>query len=206
MGTVGGYPLGHIVAVGAAQYCAERPSPLWLCSDLSNNTLTGSVPSSLSALIYLVNVCVPPSCQRRLRVRPRRVGIGRHCSERAAYRGMHDWGIEQGGVCSTMRGYGRGTCLLGVRRIERPSPLRVCSLLNENKLTGSLPSSLSALTNLGGLCVPLSSHGVCARAADMRVWIGRLCSERAASGMSASAWRGHRGGRCGSRPVAVLSL
>jgi len=64
----------------------------------------------------------------------------------------------------TVRGYGRGTSLLWVRRgtAERPSPLRVCSALGDNALNGSLPSSLSALTNLVQLCVPPSSHGVCA--------------------------------------------
>ena len=46
---------------------AERPSPLRVCSDLSDNMLTGSVPSSLSALTNLVELCVAPTCQRRLR-------------------------------------------------------------------------------------------------------------------------------------------
>jgi hypothetical protein len=57
---------------------------------------------------------------------------------------------------STVRGYRKGTSLLWVRRstAERPSPLRVCSALNGNKLNGSVPSSLSALTNLSLLCVP----------------------------------------------------
>jgi hypothetical protein len=54
-----------------------------------------------------------------------------------------------------------GASLPWVRRstAERPSPLRVCSGLNNNKLTGSVPSSLSALTNLSFLCVP---HSCCA--------------------------------------------
>ncbi len=45
-----------------------------MSSDLSENALTGSVPSSLSALTELAFLCVPPSSRRRLRVRPRRVG------------------------------------------------------------------------------------------------------------------------------------
>jgi hypothetical protein len=53
---------------------AVRPSPLRVCSNLSLNALTGSVPSSLSALTHLIGLCVPPSSQRRLRVRPRSVG------------------------------------------------------------------------------------------------------------------------------------
>ena len=47
-------------AAEAAQYRAERPSPLRLCSDLSFNALTGSVPSWLSTLTNLVSLCVPP--------------------------------------------------------------------------------------------------------------------------------------------------
>ena len=58
----------------------------------------------------------------------------------------------------------RGTWLLWVRRstAERPSPLRVCSDLSRNALTGTVPSSLSALINLASLCVPLFANGVCA--------------------------------------------
>ena len=58
----------------------------------------------------------------------------------------------------------RGPWLLWVRRstAERPSPPRVCSDLHNNALTGSVPSSLSALTELAYLCVPASSNGVCA--------------------------------------------
>ena len=105
----------------------------------------------------------------------------------------------------TVRGYGRGTWLLRVRRsttAERPSPLRVCSDLSLNTLTGSVPSSLSALINLAYLCVPPS----CQRRLRVRRMlgrIGRLCSEQ--RGMSGDACPGHRGERCGSRAVAVLS-
>ncbi len=67
-----------------------------MCSDLSYNALTGSVPSSLSALTNLPFLCVPPSCQRLARVRLMLGRIGRLCSERAACRGMHDCGIERG--------------------------------------------------------------------------------------------------------------
>ena len=73
--------------------------------------------------------------------------------------------------------------MLWVRRgtAERPSPLRVCSTLSNNALTGSVPSSLSALTNLEALCVPpfLPPALVCAAEEGL---IGRLCSERTASG------------------------
>ena len=103
----------------------------------------------------------------------------------------------------TVRGYRRGTSLLWVRRstAERPSPLRVCSELNDNILTGSLPSSLSALINLAFLCVPLR-HSAFPRVADVGR-IGRLCFERAACrGMHVG---GIEGARCGSRAVAVLS-
>ena len=64
----------------------------------------------------------------------------------------------------TVRGYRRGTSLLWVRRsmAERPSPIRVCSALNNNALTGSVPSSLSALINLEEMCVPPRANSVCA--------------------------------------------
>ncbi len=39
---------------------AERPRPLRVCSWLNDNALAGSVPSSLSALINLEELCVPP--------------------------------------------------------------------------------------------------------------------------------------------------
>ena len=61
------------------QYRAGRPSVLQLCSVLSNNTLTGSVPSSLSALTNLVFLCVP-SRRRRLRASRARP-MGRLCAE-----------------------------------------------------------------------------------------------------------------------------
>ena len=64
---------------------AERPSPLRVCSWLSDNALTGSVPSWLSALTKLAELCVPPSCHLRLRVRLIRVGsVGSAPSARRA--------------------------------------------------------------------------------------------------------------------------
>jgi hypothetical protein len=92
----------------------------------------------------------------------------------------------------TVRGYRRGTWLLWVRRstAERPSPPRVCSNLYDNKLTGSVPSSLSALTKLAFLCVPPRADGVCA--------CGPGGSDGSAllrpRGMSGDACRGHRAG------------
>jgi hypothetical protein len=106
----------------------------------------------------------------------------------------------------TVRGYGNGApgcCGCGVVPPERRSPLRVCSQLGDNKLTGSVPSSLSALTKLASLCAPFEHNGVCA--------CGRGGSDRSAllraHGMSWGALhvRGHRGRRCGSRADAVLS-
>ncbi len=223
--------------VGAHRCCGcgvappERPSPLRVCSYLSNNRLTGSVPSSLSALTNLIELCVPLLAN----------GVctcGRGGSDRSALlraRGMsggalHVWGIEQGGAAAgllrysqrgpragdvnteysrgsppigTVRGYRRGTWLLWVRRstAERPSPLRVCSFLLDNTLTGSVPSSLSALTKLSALCVPPS----CQRCLHL---CGRGGSDRSAllrvRAMSGVACRGHRAGamrqqgRCGA--------
>ena len=92
----------------------------------------------------------------------------------------------------TVRGYRRGTWLLWVRRstAERPSPLRVCSALYNNALNGSVPSSLSALTHLGYLCVPPSCHGGCACG---RCWLDRSALLRARR-MSGFACRRHRAG------------
>jgi hypothetical protein len=130
----------------------ERPSPLRVCRYLSNNALNGSVPSSLSALTNLVVLCVPPSCQRRLRVRPRRAGsVGSapsawhvggcmpgassgggaaagllQCSQRGARARDVTTEYSRGTPpMGTVRGYRRGTSLLRVRRstAERPSPL-----------------------------------------------------------------------------------
>jgi hypothetical protein len=75
----------------------------------------------------------------------------------------------------TVRGSCRGTWLLLVRRStgERPSPLRFCSDLSSNALTGSVPSWLSALTNLAYLCVPPS----CQRRLYVRLtWVGSVGS------------------------------
>jgi hypothetical protein len=76
--------------------------------------------------------------------------------------------------------------------------LRLCSDLGHNKLTGSVPSSLSALTSLLYLCVLSCAHGVCARpyASDrsaLRRARGELQS-RARVGASSGA----ANGRCGT--------
>ncbi len=91
-----------------------------------------------------------------------------------------------------------GTWLLWVRRstAERPSPPRVCSNLYNNALTGSVPSSLSALTKLAFLCAcPLVADGVCAcgeRGSDGSALLSRsLLRPR---GLSGDACRGHRAG------------
>jgi hypothetical protein len=84
-----------------------------------------------------------------------------------------------------------------VSTAERPSPLRVCSDLGDNKLTGSVSSSLSALTNLQYLCVPPS----CQRRLHVRLtWVGSVGSAPSAR----HVWSIERG-RCGSRAVVILS-
>jgi hypothetical protein len=185
MGTVRWYRRGTSL-LWVRRSTAERPSPLRVCSYLNQNALTGSVPSSLSALTKLESLCVPPSCQRHLYVRLMLGRIGRLCSECARHVGGCMSGASSGGGAAravavlsegtlgtrcdygvlkghpppmgTVRGYRRGTWLLWVRHstAERPSPLRVCSDLSVNTLTGSVPSSLSALTKLESLCVPPS--------------------------------------------------
>ncbi len=182
---------------------AERPSPLRFCSDLSSNLLNGSVPSSLSALTKLTLLCVAPSCQRRLRVRPRRVGSVGSAPSARHVGGFMTGASSRGGAAAgllrcSQRGprardvteeYSKGHPLLwlqcagtvgahrccgcGVAPPERPSSLRVCRYLSVNKLTGSVPSSL---TNLVNLCVPHFLPTGFARAAE-EGRIGRLCSE-----------------------------
>jgi hypothetical protein len=91
----------------------------------------------------------------------------------------------------------KGTWLLWVRRstAERPTPPRVCSDLSSNLLKGSVPSSLSALTKLTCLCVPLRATGACEcgrgesdRSALLRaVWHVGGCMTRASSRGGAAA-------------------
>jgi hypothetical protein len=93
----------------------------------------------------------------------------------------------------TVRGYRKGTSLLWVRRgtAERPSPLRVCSYLTQNALTGSVPSWLSALTNLESLCVAPS----CQRRLRLRLRrVGSVGSAPSARHVGGCIERGHRGG------------
>ena len=91
----------------------------------------------------------------------------------------------------------------GVVPPERPSPPRVCSDLSHNALTGSVPSSLSALTNLYSLCVPPLLPPALARAAE-EGRVGRLCSEQ--RGMSGGCMSGaSSGGGAAAGLVAVLS-
>jgi hypothetical protein len=96
----------------------ERPSPLRVCSKLRQNALNGSVPSSLSALINLELLCVPPSCQRRLRVRPRRVGsVGSAPSARHV------------GGCLSGESSGGGAAA-GLLRYSQSGP-RACDVIKE---------------------------------------------------------------------------
>jgi hypothetical protein len=97
----------------------------------------------------------------------------------------------------------RGTWLLWVRRstAERPSPPRVCSCLYYNSLTGSVPSLLSALTNLEYLCVPRSYE----RRLRVRPRsVGSVGSAPSARHVEGLHVRGIERGRCGSRAVAVV--
>jgi hypothetical protein len=151
---------------------AERPGRLRVCRFLSGNKLNGRVPSSLSALMNLAALCVARFLPRRLHVRPRRVGSVRLCSERAAC---------ERAACLQCAGVVGAHSLLWVRRstAERPSRLRVCSDLSSNALTGSVPSSLSALTNLDTLCVARFLPRRL-RVRPRRVGSVRLYSERAA--------------------------
>ncbi len=166
-----------MVAVGCGVAPPERPSQLRVCSALEYNTLTGSVPSSLSALTKLTDLCVPPSCQRRLRVRPRRVGIGGLCSERAACRGV---------AC---RGHERGRC-----------GRRAVAVVSE----GTLGRGVTKEYSRGTLCmgygarVPLGAHRCCgvrrstARAAESASGVQLAQQQRADGECAELALRAHQ--------------
>jgi hypothetical protein len=107
----------------------------------------------------------------------------------------------------TVRGYRRGTSLLWVRRstAERPSPPRVCSDFSNNALTGSVPSWLSALTNLGQLCVPPRASGACACAAEEGRDRSALLRARGMSGASSGGGAAAGLLRCSQRgPLHVM--
>jgi hypothetical protein len=108
-GVLKGHPIPWVRCagtVGAHRCCGcgvappQRPSPLRVCSHLSDNTLNGSVPSSLSALTKLSFLCVAPSCQRGLGVRPRRVGSVGSAPSARHVGGVHVGGIEPGAVAA----------------------------------------------------------------------------------------------------------
>ncbi len=93
---------------------AERPSPPRVCSQLANNELTGSVPRSLSALIKLTTLCVPPRADGACT-------CGRGGSESfgsspssAACRGHRVGGVQQQGCFGTLRGDPCTRCGYGV--------------------------------------------------------------------------------------------
>jgi hypothetical protein len=83
-----------------------------VCSKLSNNALNGCVPSSLSALINLEYLCVPPACplRRAAFARAAEVArIGRLCSEQRGMSGDACLGhragaVRQQGCCGALRG------------------------------------------------------------------------------------------------------
>jgi hypothetical protein len=132
--------------VGAHRCCGcgvappERPSPLWLCSVLSFNTLTGSVPSSLSALTNLCALCVPPSCQRRLRVRPRRVGsVGTGPSARhvaGCMSGASSGAVRQQGCCGALRGDPCTRCDFGVLKAHHSYGVRCAGTVGAHRCCG----------------------------------------------------------------------
>jgi hypothetical protein len=84
---------------------AERPSRLRVRRYLSDIALTGSVPSSLSALTKLVALCVPRSCQRGLRVRPRRVGSVGSAPSARHVGGCMSWASSEGGAAAGLFRY-----------------------------------------------------------------------------------------------------
>ncbi len=95
-GTVRGYRRGTRL-LWVRRSTAERPSPLRVCSDLHSNALNGIVPSSLSALIRLELLCMPPSSRCVC-------ACGRGGSDRSALlrargmSGVHVWRHRVGAV------------------------------------------------------------------------------------------------------------
>jgi hypothetical protein len=88
---------------------AERPSPLRARSYLNQNALNGCVPSSLSALTKLVQMCVTPSCHG-VCTSAAEDGRDRSALLRArgmsgdACRGHRAGAVWQQGCCGTLRG------------------------------------------------------------------------------------------------------
>ena len=99
-----------MVAVGCGVAPPERPSPLRVCSWLFNNTLTGSVPSWLSALTNLAFLCVPPFLPTAL--------------VRAAEEGRDRWALLERAACrveaSLEPSSGGGAAAGLLRRSQRP--------------------------------------------------------------------------------------
>jgi hypothetical protein len=146
-------------------------------SALDSNTLTGSVPSSLSALINLAYLCVPPqpssACQRRLRVRPRRIG-----SVGAAPSAQHVGGIERGGVAAGLLRYSqRGPRARdGTKEYFKGHPIlwvRCAGTVKAHSWCGCGVVWRRAAESASGVQTPLQQHadGECAELA--------LCAHRA---------------------------
>jgi hypothetical protein len=100
-------------------------------------------------------------------------------------RGTPSYGVRCAGTVGA-----HGCCGCGVAPPERPSPLRVCSALSVNALNGSVPSSLSALTNLSLLCVAPS----CQRRLRVRMMLVGSVGSALSVRHVGECMSGHRGG------------
>ena len=141
------------------------------CSDLGLNAFTGSVPSSLSALTDLETLCETPRAAACLCVLPRALrsvgsapcaaaqsidGVSANPVNGAAVGVFTVLVVVTGEPCGTLEGLGSRSPSAPAAAQSREvwlSPLWICSDLGNNALTGSMPSSLSALRNLRELCV-----------------------------------------------------
>ena len=140
-------------------------------STLGGKYLSGTLPSSLGALVYLQKLCVLGAvCQRHEELM--RCSQGFFYQRRLAHRHHPELIWQSDCVNVTVRALceniahsalvvavtalnrcGRPVCILANFRFPHCVP----SLLNGNKLSGTLPASLSALPNLLQLCVRFCS-------------------------------------------------
>ena len=130
-------------------------------SGLHNNELSGSIPSSLGNLTQLLYLCVPrerrsrcavPACSAKALCLCSQLSLQQHAQRYRSvqHRQSHylDGSVRPSAPASWMDARCDRTTLMCHACVR--------SELNNNELSGSIPSSLGSLTALTYLCVPLA--------------------------------------------------